>query len=56
MRKKQDLIFKGVDKAGKLIVTANLGHLIMTCVEDTITYCNRKSRRAFPKLVKKLLK
>lgn len=54
MKKKQDLLFQGTLKTGQTIVTGNLIYLAYEA-QDGIKPLNRKSRRAFHKIIKKEL-
>ena len=54
MKKKQDLLFQGTLKTGQTIVTGNLIYLAYEA-QDGIKTLNRKSRRAFHKIIKKEL-
>lgn len=51
--KKQQLIFKGLDRNQKEFFTSSLESAIIHSVVDPVPM-NRKTRRAMPKLVKKL--
>lgn len=51
--KKQQLIFKGLDRTGKEFFTSSLESAIIHSTVDPVPM-NRKSRKAMPKLIKKL--
>ena len=54
MKKKQDLLFQGTLKTGQDVVTGNLEWLAYES-QSEIKPLNRKSRRAFNKIIRKLL-
>jgi hypothetical protein len=55
MKKKQELAYQGTLKTGQEIVTGNLVYLAYESTTE-IKALNRKSRRAFQKIINKELK
>lgn len=55
MKKKQDLLYQGTLKTGQTIVTGNLVYLAYES-QSEIKPLNRKSRRAFQKIINKELR
>lgn len=55
MKKKQELAFLGITKANKPIVSGRLDIILDMSKSDPMPL-NRKSRRAMPKILKKILK
>ena len=53
--KKQDLAFKGINKAGRVFVTPDFIQAVDFSVNDPVP-CNRKSRRAMAKIIRCKLK
>ena len=55
MKKKQELSFGGMNKFGHEIVSPSLEYVAMNSTVDPVAK-NRKSRRAYKKLVAKMLR
>lgn len=55
MKKKQSLSFKGVDRSGRLFFTQEFSYAVLNSKIDPMP-TNRKSRRAMPKLIRRLEK